>query len=123
MQRLAPALKWGDVEATGSLKGEATTMCVSCGCGQVNDDHGDDRNITMKDMRSAAQAANIDVQTAARNIQQSMSQGGAMGQQPQMGGQGMGQGYGGQQGMGQSRPGGSSQTNPQQGYRASEEDF
>ncbi len=105
-------------------------MCVSCGCGQVNDDHGDDRNITMKDMRSAAQAANIDVQTAARNIGQSMSQAGASGQQQsQMGSQGMGQGmgqggYGGQQGMGQNRPGGSSQqTNPRQGYRASEEDF
>ncbi len=98
-------------------------MCVSCGCGQVNDDHGDERNITMRDMRSAAQAANIDVQTAARNIQQSMSQGGAAGQQPQMGSQGMGQGMGGQQGMGQNRPGGSSQTNPRQGYRASEEDF
>ena len=101
-------------------------MCVSCGCGQVNDDHGDDRNIPMKDMRSAAQAANIDVQTAARNIGQSMSQSGAMGQQqPQMGGQqGMGQGLGGQPGMGQNRPGGSSQqTNPRQGYRASEEDF
>src|SRR6185437_12755586 len=98
-------------------------MCVSCGCGQVNDDHGDDRNITMKDMRSAAQAANIDVQTAARNIEQSMSQGTAQGQQqPQMGGQGMGQGYGGQPGIGQNRPGGSSQTNPRQGYRASEED-
>ncbi|HLV98482.1 MAG TPA: hypothetical protein VKT82_07360 [Ktedonobacterales bacterium] len=98
-------------------------MCVSCGCGQVNDDHGDDRNITMKDMRSAAQAANIDVQTAARNIQQSMSQPGQ--QQPQMGGQqGMGQGMGGQPGMGQTRPGGpSQQTNPRQGYRASEEDF
>ncbi|HEY7349901.1 MAG TPA: hypothetical protein VH599_16405 [Ktedonobacterales bacterium] len=82
-------------------------MCVSCGCGQVNDDHGDDRNITMKDMRSAAQAADIDVQTAARNIQQAMSQGGGMGkQQPQMGGQS----YGAQPGMGQgpgaSRPGG-----------------
>jgi hypothetical protein len=98
-------------------------MCVSCGCGQLNDDHGDDRNITMKDMRSAAQAANIDVQTAARNIQQSMTQGSATGPQSQMGGQGVGQGFSGQQGTGQNRPGGSPQTNPRQGYRAAEEDF
>jgi hypothetical protein len=66
-------------------------MCVSCGCGQANDDHGDQRNITMNDLRSAAQAANIDVQTAARNIQQTMSQGGGMGkQQSQTGSQGQG---------------------------------
>ncbi len=63
-------------------------MCMSCGCGQVNDDHGDQRNITLNDMRSAAQAANIDVQTAARNIQQAMSRGGGTGTQPQMGAQG-----------------------------------
>ncbi len=76
-------------------------MCVSCGCGQVNDDHGDERNITMKDMRSAAQAADIDVQAAARNIQQSMSQSGGAGkQQSQMGSPGMGQSTSGQQGMG-----------------------
>lgn len=68
-------------------------MCVSCGCGQLNDDHGDQRNITLNDLRSAAQAADIDVQTAARNIQQGITQGGGMGrQQSQMGGQGMGQG-------------------------------
>lgn len=103
-------------------------MCVSCGCGQVNDDHGDERNITMKDMRSAAQAADIDVQTAARNIQQSLSQGGAGAvgkQQSQMGGQSMGQGFGNQPGQGQSRgsQGGSAQSNPQQGYRGKEEEF
>jgi hypothetical protein len=72
-------------------------MCVSCGCGQMNDDHGDQRNITMNDLRSAAQAANTDVQSVARNIQQSASQGGGMGkQQPQ---QGTGQGYGSQPGQ------------------------
>jgi hypothetical protein len=79
-------------------------MCVSCGCGQVNDDHGDQRNITLNDVQAAAQAANIDVQTAARNIQQGISQGmsGMSGQQPQMGSlQGISQGYGSQPGMGQ----------------------
>jgi len=77
-------------------------MCVSCGCGQVNDNHGDRRNITLDNIKSAAQAANMDEQTVAQNIQQgvSQSQGRAGGQQFQMGGQGMGQGYGSQPGMG-----------------------
>ncbi len=79
-------------------------MCVSCGCGQVNDDHGDQRNITMGDLRSAAQAAGTDVQTVARNIQQGMSQGGQGG----MGQQGMGQGRAPQQGQ---QPGSRGQTN------------
>lgn len=32
-------------------------MCMSCGCGSPNDDHGDSRNITMNDVDQAAQAA------------------------------------------------------------------
>jgi hypothetical protein len=106
-------------EAIHSLEGEATSMCVSCGCGQVNDDHGDQRNITMGDLRSAAQAAGTDVQTVARNIQQGMSQGGGR-QQSQMGGQGMGQGSSGQQGMGQGR---NPQPGQQPGMRGREIDF
>ena len=32
-------------------------MCLTCGCGQPNDDHGDSRNITMDDLNQAAEAA------------------------------------------------------------------
>lgn len=32
-------------------------MCVSCGCGRPNDDHGDSRNITLNDLDQAAKAA------------------------------------------------------------------
>jgi hypothetical protein len=32
-------------------------MCVSCGCGRPNDDHGDSRNITLNDLDQAAIAA------------------------------------------------------------------
>ncbi len=32
-------------------------MCVSCGCGSPNDDHGDSRNITLDDLDQAAIAA------------------------------------------------------------------
>jgi hypothetical protein len=75
-------------------------MCVSCGCGQVNDNHGDRRNITMDNIKSAAQAAGTDEQTVAQNIQQGVGMGQSMGgrQQAQMGGQ---PGLGGQSGMGQ----------------------
>ncbi len=98
-------------------------MCVSCGCGQVNDDHGDQRNITVHDVQAAAQAANIDPRMVAQNIQQGVSQG-AVGpsgvqQQSQMGAQSQGQGFGanvpgGQPGMGQDYS--SQQGMGQQGY-------
>lgn len=43
-------------------------MCMSCGCGMPNDDHGDQRNITQNDLDRAAQAANISRDQAAQNI-------------------------------------------------------
>ncbi len=48
-------------------------MCVSCGCGEPNDDHGDSRHITLKDVQSAAQAAGIDVQQVKKNMDESLS--------------------------------------------------
>lgn len=33
-------------------------MCLDCGCGHVNDTHGDDRHITMTDIKNAAEASN-----------------------------------------------------------------
>ena len=50
-------------------------MCVSCGCGQPNNNHGDSRNITQSDLNNAAQAAGISTQQAAQNIGSSQSQG------------------------------------------------
>lgn len=41
-------------------------MCVSCGCGKPDDDHGDSRNITMADIDQAAEAAGT---TRARVLQ------------------------------------------------------
>jgi hypothetical protein len=43
-------------------------MCMSCGCGKPNDQHGDNANITYDQLQSAAEAANIDDETAADNI-------------------------------------------------------
>ena len=43
-------------------------MCLDCGCGEPNERHGDDRHITMDDVRAAAEASEISVDQAARNI-------------------------------------------------------
>lgn len=43
-------------------------MCLSCGCGAPNDDHGDHRHIIRDDLDAAAEAAEIDAEEAASNI-------------------------------------------------------
>jgi hypothetical protein len=43
-------------------------MCLDCGCGEPNERHGDDRHITMDDVQAAAEASEISVDEAARNI-------------------------------------------------------
>jgi len=43
-------------------------MCLSCGCGEPNDDHGDPDHITYDDLRMAATAADLTVEQAADNI-------------------------------------------------------
>jgi hypothetical protein len=43
-------------------------MCLSCGCGEPNERHGDDRHITQDDLNAAAQASEISPQQAAQNI-------------------------------------------------------
>ena len=43
-------------------------MCLSCGCGEPEADHGDSRHITMSQLKAAAQAAEIDAAEAAINI-------------------------------------------------------
>lgn len=56
-------------------------MCVSCGCGSMNDNHGDQRNITMDDIQQAAQAAGTSPEQVANNISSACQQ---MGGQAQM---------------------------------------
>jgi hypothetical protein len=43
-------------------------MCLDCGCGEPNERHGDNRHITMDDVKAAAEASEISVDEAARNI-------------------------------------------------------
>jgi hypothetical protein len=44
-------------------------MCLTCGCGIPNDDHGDSRHIIMDELKAAAEAAEISVDEAASNLQ------------------------------------------------------
>lgn len=48
-------------------------MCVSCGCGMVNEDHGDPRHITLNNLEAAAEAAGIAVEDVVRNIDEAAS--------------------------------------------------
>lgn len=43
-------------------------MCMSCGCGKPDDDHGDSRNITMDDLKRAAEAAGTTPDKVTQNI-------------------------------------------------------
>jgi hypothetical protein len=49
-------------------------MCISCGCGKPNDDHGDARNITLQDVDQAAQAAGTTRARVFENMMQGNQQ-------------------------------------------------
>ncbi len=49
-------------------------MCLDCGCGEPNERHGDDRHIIMDDVRAAAEASELSVEEAARNITDGLRQ-------------------------------------------------
>jgi hypothetical protein len=57
-------------EAPCSVAGqrEGSEMCMSCGCGETQKDHGNSDNITEQDLEKAAQAAGVSKQEAAENI-------------------------------------------------------
>jgi hypothetical protein len=50
-------------------------MCLTCGCGEPNDNHGDSRHIIMDDLNNAAEAAEVSVDEAARNFQETYPKG------------------------------------------------
>lgn len=43
-------------------------MCLTCGCGEPHDDHGNPDQITYEDLKKAADANGISVEEAANNI-------------------------------------------------------
>ncbi len=53
---------------------DIATMCLDCGCGKLNEGHGDSRHITMDSIRAAAEASEIPVQEAMNNIAAGLEQ-------------------------------------------------
>lgn len=49
-------------------------MCLSCGCGNPNENYGDRRHITMQDLDQAAQAAGITRDQVVQNIVNTVAQ-------------------------------------------------
>ena len=45
-------------------------MCLNCGCGKPDDDHGNEANITMDTLRRAGEANGQDVDQTIANIEQ-----------------------------------------------------
>jgi hypothetical protein len=43
-------------------------MCLNCGCGQLNEKHGNDANITLDDVRAASDANGQSVEESLRNM-------------------------------------------------------
>jgi hypothetical protein len=50
-------------------------MCVSCGCGEIHDNHGDPRHLTIEDLEQAAHAARLSVDQVLHNLQTSVRHG------------------------------------------------
>ncbi len=48
-------------------------MCLTCGCGQPHEDHGNPDNFTYEDLQKAAEAGGVSVTDAAKNIQDGMA--------------------------------------------------
>jgi hypothetical protein len=52
-------------------------MCMSCGCGEMHNNHGDPRHLTFEDLKQAADAAGLSPEQVAQNIQTSVRQTGS----------------------------------------------
>ena len=48
-------------------------MCLSCGCGEPHEDHGNEDAITYEDLKKAADSEGITVEQAADNIKASLA--------------------------------------------------
>jgi hypothetical protein len=69
------------VRLGGARKVGEKDMCLSCGCGEPNENHGDPRNITMQKLEEAAQAGDITPEQAAQNIVEGLESSGSGGSQ------------------------------------------
>ncbi len=48
-------------------------MCLTCGCGEPDNDHGDPAHITYEDLKAAADAAEISLDEAVGNLQDTLN--------------------------------------------------
>jgi hypothetical protein len=53
---------------TEAARKRGKQMCMSCGCGEPHESHGDKRNIVYADLKKAADASKISVKEAVQNI-------------------------------------------------------
>ncbi len=49
-------------------------MCMTCGCGEINERHGNQANIVLEDVRRAAAASGLDLNATVGHLQSSLSQ-------------------------------------------------
>ncbi len=49
-------------------------MCLNCGCGELNERHDNDANITLDDVRRAGEANGQSVEESLRNMGQAARQ-------------------------------------------------
>lgn len=47
-------------------------MCMTCGCGEPHDDHGNPDNIVFEELRKAAEAADIPPKKALENMNETI---------------------------------------------------
>jgi len=85
-------------------------MCMNCGCGELDDRHGNDANLITDDIRKAATASGLDMSKTIGNLEDSLRRVGGGMATPAVGGQ-TGMGSSGQTGMGQTPRSGGFQGN------------
>ena len=54
-------------------------MCVTCDCGEVHDNHGDNRNITMDQFQKAVEATGKDMDFVLKSVNKWTKQGAGSG--------------------------------------------
>ncbi len=59
-------------------------MCISCGCDEPEDNHGNAKHMTLKQFREAATAAEVEMPQLLKNIEEGFKR--FAGVQPQGGG-------------------------------------
>ena len=54
-------------------------MCMNCGCGEIDERHGNQGNIVLEDVRRAATASGLDMSATVKNLQTSLGRVGEAG--------------------------------------------